>query len=123
MFKKLKYELSLAIFNSVKVQIWDEDRKLHYSKNVLKPGESVKDAVSPISVEEFSKKIEAMHIDTWKKDYQPQGYVVMDGESWEVQYEDSDGNKSRSSGDNAYPPNWKSFQKLLASVAGNIDPD
>lgn len=124
MFKRVDYELSVAMFNTIRVQIWVEDDKLHYSKNVLKrPSEKVKDEISSVSVEEFSKKIEVLRIGTWKKSYQPQEYAVMDGESWTVKYEDIDGIKAKSSGDNAYPSNWKAFQKLLSGVVGNIDID
>lgn len=124
MFKKIEYELTVAMLNTVKVMIWVENDKLHYSKEILyRPGNTEKDVISPVSVEEFTKKIEALRIDTWKKNYQPQGYVVLDGESWEVQYEDTDGKKSKSSGDNAYPANWESFQELLTSVAGDVSID
>lgn len=121
MFKKIEYELTVAMLNTVKVMIWVENDKLHYSKEILyRSGNTDKDVISPVSVEEFTKKIEALRIDTWKKNYQPQGYVVLDGESWKVQYEDTDGKKSKSSGDNAYPPNWAEFQALLTFVASNV---
>ena len=121
MFKKIEYELTVAMLNTVKVMIWVENDKLHYSKEILyRSGNTDKDVISPVSVEEFTKKIEALRIDTWKKNYQPQGYVVLDGESWKVQYEDTDGKKSKSAGDNAYPPNWAEFQALLTFVAGNV---
>ena len=124
MFKRIKYELSSAMINFVNVEIWVKGGKLHYSKIATgRPDEYTDDTVSTVSAEDFAKKLEALHIGSWKKDYQPQGYIVMDGVSWTVEYEDTDGKKVKSSGDNAYPSNWSAFRKLLATVAGNVKLD
>ncbi len=83
MFKKVKYELS-AMFGMVKVEIWEEDEKLHYSKDALtRPEEEANDEISNVSAKDFSKKMEAPRINNWKKNYRPQGYVVLDGVFWE----------------------------------------
>ena len=84
MFKRIKYELG-AMFGKVKVEIWVEDGELHYSKDVLtRPDEAANDEISTVSVEEFSKKMEALRVSNWKKNYWPQGYEVLDGEFWDV---------------------------------------
>lgn len=123
MFESVKYEIS-ANFEFVEVKIWIQDGELHYSKTAMtRLDENVKDAVSPISVEEFSRKIESLRIPNWKKNYEPVGYAVLDGESWGVKYEDSDHKVSKASGINAYPANWKKFLSVLSEVAGNVNID
>ena len=124
MLKKLVYELEVAILDFVRVEIWVEDNNLLFSKKTLtNPLENIDNEISTVSAEVFSNKVDALHLSNWKKHYEPQGYVVMDGESWTVEYENMDGTKIKRSGDNAYPSNWKAFQKLLSDVAGNVNLD
>ena len=124
MFKSVKYHVSAGLIGYVEVKIWVQDDKIHYSKSSLKIGdENVKDAISPVSVETFSKKIESIRIPSWGKNYEPVGYIVLDGESWDVKYEDSDNCISKSSGSDAYPANWKRFLSILSEVAGNVGID
>ena len=123
MFKRVKYELS-SMLGVVKVEIWVEEGKLHYSKETLtRPEEEVNNEISNVSAEAFSKKVEALRINNWKKEYQPQGYDVLDGVFWEVEYEEADGKKVKCSGENAFPSNWKAFKMLLSNVAGNVNID
>lgn len=123
MFESVKYEIS-ANYTFVEVKIWVRDGELHYSKTAMgRPDECRKDAISSISVEDFSRKIESIRIPEWKKNYEPVGFFVMDGESWDVKYKDSDYKESKASGINAYPTNWKKFLKVLSEVAGNVNID
>ena len=45
--------------------------------------------------------------------------MVLDGESWDVKYETDDSKPVKVSGTNAYPGNWKAFEKLLKDVTGD----
>ena len=52
----------------------------------------------------------------WKKNYKPEGYVVLDGESWILEIELADGRRRTWRGNNEYPAYWKGalreFQKF-----------
>ncbi len=124
MFKSVKYSISVELVEFVEVKIWVKDDGLHYSKSSSRRrGDNVKDAISPVSVEEFTNKIESLRIPNWKRNYKPIGYVVLDGESWDVKYEDTDCKACKSSGINAYPANWESFLRVLSEVVGNVNID
>ena len=43
----------------------------------------------------------------WKKNYKPEGYVVLDGESWILEIELADGRRRTWRGNNEYPAYWK----------------
>ena len=121
MFKSIKLEISTFI-ESTEVKIWEKDGKLHFSKDQIGHGmEHIEDEVSSISVEDFSKKLEALDISGWKKSYQPVGVVVMDGSSWTIKYETDSEKPVKRSGENAYPRNWKSFIKLVQSIVGDFE--
>ncbi len=119
MFESGKLEI-MGYLGFANVKIWVQDEQLHYSKEGKRPDEYVTDEISPMPAEEFSQRIENLDIREWKNHYEPIGFVVMDGESWMVTYEDSDYKKFSSSGDNAYPVCWNKFIKLLSEVAGDI---
>ena len=97
-----------------------KDNELHYSKESMRLEVLANDEVSPVSVKEFSKRIDALHIPEWKETYTPEGYDVFDGESWTVTYMDSNSKTIVRCGENAYPPNWKKFLKALRDAVGNI---
>ena len=102
------------------IHIWAKDNELHYSKESMRLEVLAIDEISPLPVEEFSKKIDALHIPEWKETYTPEGYAVFDGESWTVTYTDSNSKTIVRCGENAYPPNWKMFLKTLREAVGNI---
>lgn len=121
MFERINLEITTFLGFS-KVVVWTKDGELHFSKEQIGNGvEDVKDEISTVSVEDFSRKIEAIDIPKWKKDYQPSGMVVFDGTSWSVKYETVDDKPIKRGGDNAYPRNWKSFLRLLQSVVGDFE--
>ena len=43
----------------------------------------------------------------WKKNYKPEDYVVLDGESWVLEIELADGRRRTWRGNNEYPAYWK----------------
>lgn len=121
MFKSLSLEIN-AYIGFVTIKVWAKENELHYSKDIMvDPDISVKDKVSSVTVETFVKKLDALRVTEWKKNYAPYNEVFMDGLTWEVKYEDSERKKIRISGDNAYPANWKSFIRLLKDIVGDFD--
>ncbi len=121
MFKSLSYSI-FAYLGTVDVKLWAKDNELHYSKDVMtRPDLKVKDGVSTMTLEAFEKKLQALKITEWKKSYEPQGVMFLDGESWTVVYEDTEHKKLKASGENAYPANWKRFLKLLRDVVGDFE--
>lgn len=121
MFERINLEITTFLGFS-KVKIWMDDGKLHYSKEQIGNGAvEIKDEISTMSVDDFSQKLEAIDIPGWKKDYQPEGMIVLDGTSWTVKYETVYDKPIKRSGDNAYPRNWKSFIRLLQSVVGDFE--
>jgi len=135
MFERLKIELNTArMMGSAEIEIWAEDGKLHYKKDLfsteIKPVEFNPDGtahfpsddsngVSEVSVEDFSKKMELLHIEGWKKNYEPEGYMVLDGESWSLRYETEEGKPIIVSGENAYPKEWKKLIRYIRSIVGD----
>ena len=55
-----------------------------------------------------------LFLNDWKQEYKPEGYEVLDGESWCVEASFG-GFKKTYTGNNAYPPYWSEFVKLLRS--------
>ena len=135
MFDRLKIELNTArMMGSAEIEIWVEDGKLHYEKDLFggeivvgtfdsdgnyHPGDEDAKGVSDVSVEEFSKKMELLHIEGWKKTYEPEGYMVLDGESWGLTYETTEGKPIKIAGDNAYPKEWKKLIRYIRLVVGD----
>lgn len=125
MFERIKYSYS-AGFSHVSVEVWIKDNEIHYSKIIAgKPEEYTQDSVSAVTVDDFSKMIEMVHIADWKKKYKynSDGIVILDGESWDVVYKGFDCDKIKSSGDNAFPANWSMLKKVLTKTVGNIELD
>ena len=121
MFESISLDIT-AYLGFVNVKVWVKDGTLHYSRNVMtSPDENCNDAVSNMSVEEFSKRLNNIGVADWKKHYEPIGVVFMDGVSWEVMYEDSDYKRHKYTGDNEYPVSWKKFLKLLKKAVGDFE--
>ena len=118
MFEKAELEIMCFIGFS-KVKLWVEDGKLHYTKESLESDE--KDKTSDIPLKDFSDKIEALNISGWKKRYEPDGVMFMDGTSWKVKYETADDKPVKCSGENAFPNNWDEFITVLKSAVGEFD--
>lgn len=119
MFKRVSIKIRYARSMPVEAAVWVQDNKLHYSNMSFYNDSFVEDEVSDIDVESFEKKFAKIGIDNWKELYTPEGYAVLDGESWIVTYENDD-RKIVVNGENAYPDNWKSFIKLIRSVTGKF---
>ena len=115
MFENIEYE-TMAYLGFANVKVWVQDGELHYSKDVMRAEDNTDDAVSPMTVEEFSKRLDALGVKGWKEHYEPVDVMVLDGESWTVTYEDSDYKKYTKSGDNEDPANWKKFHMICRQV-------
>lgn len=121
MFESISLDIT-AFLGFVNIKVWAEDNELHYSRDVMTSLEdNTEDSISTMSVDEFSKRLHALGITGWKKHYEPDGVMYLDGVSWKTEYKDSDNKKYKSSGDNEYPMNWKKFLKLLKEVVGDFE--
>ncbi len=128
MFKKFSISLHVARFlGSSNISIWAENGKLHYSKHIFDPesdsflfeDSDVEDAISDVSLEDFVQNFEDLNIKKWRKSYEPIGYMVLDGEQWEIRLEFDEGKPINILGDNAYPREWNQLISLVRSVVGN----
>lgn len=120
MFESVNVKFSAFLSGTAEVKVWVENKELHYSKDIMMNpiDDDTDDSVSDMSVDEFLNRIEALKILGWKKNYSPVGYVVMDGETWTVNYSDSDHKTYKIEGDNVYPENWTDFMNLMSEVVG-----
>ena len=81
--------------------------------------EDIKKQVAPEDCKKIRELIDECALWTWHNSYQPEGYEVLDGFSWELVYEDSgeiigyNGNVIKVEGSNAYP--W-CFYKLIRAI-------
>lgn len=75
----------------------------------------------PVHSEEMTKarflaRLRSLHIEEWDREYVASN--VLDGEQWELEIRFADGCKPLIiSGDNAYPPHFKSLQRLMTIPA------
>ena len=56
MFESIKFE-SMAYRGFANMKVWVQDGELHYAKDVMLADDNTDDAVSPMTVEEFSKRL------------------------------------------------------------------
>ena len=102
------------------VKIWIEDGKVHYSVDFMTKGKYLKDEIADCTPDKLEIMIAAIHIDTWKKHYEPVGVMYMDGTSWTVKYK-VDGEKvTKYTGENAWPQNLKNLLKVIKVITGDL---
>jgi len=118
MFKSIEFKWN-AGFDFVEIKIRAENGKLHCTSSGTDCGFN-NDMISELSVDTFGKRMLEM-VSAWNSDYEGKG-VYLDEVSWSVIC-DSDERRIKSSGNNAYPHNWKMFIKMLSEVAGEITVD
>lgn len=121
MFKRISLQIRYARSYPVEAAIWQEDGALHYSNKTRYGFRWIEDEASDVTVSEFERMLSGIEIDKWESLYTLEGYLVDDGETWTVKYEDSEGKEITVIGENAYPKNWKKFRKLITSIAGSFN--
>jgi hypothetical protein len=120
MFESICIEFFAYVSGGAKAKVWVFENELHFSREVgFKPEKYVRDAVSAMPAEEFVKRIEALDILSWKKEYTPDE-IWMDGESWGIKYDDSEHRTYKVRGENAYPACWKQFMELMTEAVGEF---
>ncbi len=124
MFKRIKFEIKGAMGGGREVEIWTgDDNKLHYKKAGVDYGwffVPSPEGISELSVDSFSRSLDLLNVSTWKKHYEPVGYMVLDGRHWALTYETTDGPAITKTGENAYPKNWEEFLAALEMVVGEF---
>lgn len=90
-----------------------KERVLSEVENPLSQEEVKRIELSDNQFSELCKLLDNAGVRTWKDEYQPEGFLVLDGTSWEF-YMVFEGNKAiASKGSNAWP---NDFEKLCANV-------
>ena len=115
MFEKLIYNNSIG-YDFYELKVWVEDEELHFSRKSSGYDLFDDDTISPISVKDFTDRLDRIDIPSWNKKYEDP--TVLDGESWDVTLETSE-EKIKKSGENAFPPGWNNFLRLMRFVTGD----
>ena len=59
-------------------------------------------------------QLEQAEVSRWKTSYQPgEGVEILDGVSWHLEFVDGTNVVGKTTGDNAWPKNFKDFQSIL----------
>jgi len=67
---------------------------------------------SPEAWQAFEERLRALGVEAWEARYEPE-YPVCGGTAWAVRLGDR-----KSSGEDAYPPNWAAFLDALSELVG-----
>ncbi len=102
------------------VKIWIEDGKVHYSVDFMTKGKYVKDEIADCTPDKLEIMIAAINLNTWKKHYEPEGMMYLDGTSWTVKYKEDGEKVIKYTGENAWPQNWKNLLKVIKVITGDL---
>lgn len=69
---------------------------------------------------ELINKLNELDIINWEERYEPEGIVILDGDSWNVEIITKNLGRVRKSGSNAYPTQWKKFEMFIMWVLNNV---
>ena len=121
MFERISLE-TCAYIGYVKVKVWSRNGKIHYSKDLMSEEGKVKATISSFSVEEFTRRIEDLHIEDWDKVYEQDSEIKYydAGYFWTLKYKDSEKGSFTKTGDVEPLKNWKELINLLEEVVGNL---
>lgn len=88
------------------------DQVVYEVKHSLSPAPSFPEI--DLDKSEFIAELQSLHLEDWDREYVNPD--ILDGEQWELTIQFSDRKRPlKIYGDNAYPPNFKEFQKLMKS--------
>lgn len=91
---------------------FEGDQVVYEVKHSLSPAPSFPEI--DLDKSEFIAKLQSLHLEDWDREYVNSG--ILDGEQWKLTIRFSDKKRPlKIYGDNAYPPNFKEFQKLMKS--------
>ncbi len=127
MIERVFYKHRLARhFCDLEIEIWVKEGKLYYNKSSfeisLDHDNYVQNAESPVLIEEFEKKLNALKIEDWPEtSLPPEDVVYCDGSDWEVKVKNEGQKEVVKRGENAYPANWNKFINLLSLTVGKFD--
>ena len=123
MFKKLSfdYNVYLLIDDNFSVEIEADDHwQITVRSEMLDHLYSLEQKLDIGRSREIIHKIEDLCLDTWQDEYNPEGFIVCDGYTWELEYEDSEKDEViKKRGNNAFP--W-CFYKLIGLLI-DLDPE
>lgn len=91
------------------------DGQLFYKYSDLVNGE--KEGTYNGDAEEVVKTIEALHIETWEKEYKPE-CEILDGHSWSLKYKQTGKKTGNISGENMYPVEYDKLTAILYKIVG-----
>lgn len=91
---------------------FEGDQVVYEVKHSLSPAPSFPEI--DLDKSEFIAELQSLHLEDWDREYVNPD--ILDGEQWELTIQFSDRKRPlKIYGDNAYPPNFKEFQKLMKS--------
>lgn len=98
---------------------FDGDQVVYEVEHSLSPVPSLPE-IGDLEKNKFIAKLQSLHLEDWDREYA--NPAILDGEQWELTILFPDRKRPlKICGDNAYPPNFKEFQKLMKS--GDVLPD
>ena len=92
---------------SAKYDVYERGYKAKSTETVI---------LSESKIQAFLKTLEKVKITEWKENYPNPG--IMDGTNWGIEIKFGDNKKFSSSGDNAYPGQWKTFCSAIKKLLG-----
>lgn len=91
---------------------FDGDQVVYEIKHSLSPAPFFPEV--DLDKSEFIAELQSLHLEDWDREYVNPD--ILDGEQWQLTIRFSDKKRPlKIYGDNAYPPNFKKFQKLMKS--------
>ena len=118
---KIKFHIGGFFGPNTDVSITVDDKAHVYICEMSDPVSIMKEREYEFDKEEFFEYFPNLHMGEWRKHYdlQKYGLCVCDGTQWEVSIEYNNGRKPfKSSGDNAYPYNFKMFLEIIGVEEG-----
>lgn len=107
--------LELRICSEVEVVLENGVLELHRG---WEPGPESTVPMTPEVAERLTQLFGDCGISSWKRHYKPEGYMVKDGEGWDLALELDDGSVFKSEGSNAWPENFEKLEEGLVGLFG-----
>jgi hypothetical protein len=101
---------------SVDIDFKKGSAKYDVYEHGYKPKSTETIMLSESKIKAFLKTLEKIKITEWKEHYPNPG--IMDGTNWGIEINFSNNKKFSSSGDNAYPGQWKAFCNAIKGLLG-----
>ena len=75
--------------------------------------------MTPALADKLTQLFETCGVTNWKRHYKPEGYIVYDGEGWDLTLTFKDESVFRADGSNAWPDEFDMLKNGLMELFGN----